>query len=94
MLVHVTACSTITSVDESGKRRTKYFQSEWDWFVAGVEQDIQRELSGNPPPGSDRTWQQYWEWRIGSIESLSEEPETKVNLIRQKRQEAGLPDVE
>jgi len=92
-LVYVAACSTITSIDERGRRQTKYFQSEWDWFTAGVEQDIQAELSGKQPPGRERTWQQYWEWRIGSIESLSKEPEKKVNFIRQKRTEAGLPDV-
>jgi hypothetical protein len=83
----------IMSVDDSGRKQVRYSQSEWDWFRAGVDQDIREELSGKSPPGRHPTWPEYWEWRIHNIETIGRNPQTKVNYIMQRRKFVGLPDL-
>jgi hypothetical protein len=75
---------------QTGKYETKWMD-EWQEFQMEEESNFQDELQGRHPWGGFKTWETYWQRRYLNIRKYSTNPEKKINWIKQRRQELGLP---
>lgn len=85
---------TETRIDLDGKVILKDTQIRWEIFTAIMDGEIQRELTGNRPPGGHLSWNDRW---LGSVKSLrlgnQENHEKYVDYIISTRRRIGLRDL-
>ncbi len=77
-----------------GKVILKDNQVQWEFFTAGMDAEIQGELSGNRPPGGYPTWNDRWLGSVKSLRSNQENHEKYIDYIIQKRREKGLRELD
>jgi hypothetical protein len=39
-----------------------------------------------------KTWKEYWEWRFAACRQYAKDAQQRIDYIKQRRQQAGLPD--
>ena len=80
--------------DDKGNVILEDTPRSWQEYVAySVEPRIAEEIAGKLPNAGQKTWNDYWRWRIQLIPANRENREKYVNYIIDRRRQEGLPEL-
>jgi hypothetical protein len=94
MALVVVGCGSVVATYDpaSGQKTVRRVSGEWGLFTSSADFDVQRETRGETPDAGMKTWKEYWEWRFAACRQYAKDAQQRIDYIKQRRQQAGLPD--
>jgi hypothetical protein len=81
-------------IDENGNTVLEDTPRNWEFYAFSVDTEILRELKGEAPEAGEKTWNDYWVFRMKAIPANVENRERHINYIIDRRHQEGLPELE